>query len=692
MFKFIIKRLRDQGLAVDQIMKPSEVGLHRCNRGQYGANEETVHLLGGDIAHCGWDDDEIVNPIAVEDGPDRNIEKDNMAMVKDSEKLAPVIQHSIRAGSLTNGHTVQLLRCILAGVPSEVKALSVNGRMSLAHVAARDPDFARAATEGWSWLLLKSPTATIYGDTLFEFLSETKNISVARAETEVTALLKIHKRACSFKAAGKPIEWDVIALHICRSKPPCAESVPALISFVKLYGGTAESQFVRDFHLFHRRFVSNDCFVGSAFYESLSSVTFKGKDGVVHILALLIWAILKTQYRCPPSKIVQRECCFISSADLSTLPKKNLKQALDADAILTTSRKLAIQAGSALTETARIKAFGLLDTNLVRVLLNKQKDSANVYNTMEEAACDFFDNLVESAPDAALGDNPWSSNRKASSSSSSQPPTTKLNNPAVPDMRAYTAAGDVIPIDGKRILQEHRFDVGSIVCRKKESSIKLEIVTLGNPVEIKDAAGKLEQIDLPDFFKNFMKYEEEFVDLTGGHASDKHEAFQINVVKSKVCLALDALSKQVGNMDLAMQLKPSKKLTAVSEFKPEECILVPCTSNVLAIKDGQDRPTTAIPVDIKSEALQDMSFCLASMPMSLNKEAKANLNVPFWAVKSTAKIDEANMYSTSVPVSISLKVDKNIQHDTIHVPVLKKPITSERWRRAEDLHGKRQWR
>ena len=238
-------------------------------------------------------------------------------------------------------------------------------------------------------------------------------------------------------------------------------------------------------------------------------------------------------------------------------------------------------------------------------------------------------------------------------------------------MRAYTAAGDVIPIDGKRILQEHRFDVGSIVCRKKEQSIKLEIVTLGNPVEIKDAAGKLEQIDLPDFFKNFMKYEEEFVDLTGGHASDKHEAFQINVVKSKVCLALDALSKQVGNMDLAMQLKPSKKLTAVSEFKPEECILVPCTSNVLAIKDGQDRPTTAIPVDIKSEALQDMSFCLASMPMSLNKEAKANLNVPFWAVKSTAKIDEANMYSTSVPVSISLKVDKNIQHDTIHVPVLK---------------------
>ena len=206
---------------------------------------------------------------------------------------------------------------------------------------------------------------------------------------------------------------------------------------------------------------------------------------------------------------------------------------------------------------------------------------------------------------------------------------------------------------------------------KKESSVKLELITLGDPIVMKSETGEIQNIDLKEFFQCFVKYEQEFIDLTGNHASDKHEAFQASIVKSKIYIALDMLSKHVGNMDLVMQVKPTKTLTAASDFKSESCILVPCTSTVLAVRDGNDRPKTAVPINFGSDALQGISFFLSPMSLSPDKDNKANMNVPYWAVKSTAKPDEANMYSSTMPVSISLKVDKKSGSDTIHVPVLK---------------------
>ena len=48
--------------------------------------------------------------------------------------LAPVQPLSIRAGTLTNGHTVLLLRALVAGVPSQTPGISSDGRLSMAHI------------------------------------------------------------------------------------------------------------------------------------------------------------------------------------------------------------------------------------------------------------------------------------------------------------------------------------------------------------------------------------------------------------------------------------------------------------------------------------------------------------------------------------------------------------------------------
>ena len=111
----------------------------------------------------------------MEDDPvDKYVEAYNIALCKGSEYLAPCEHMSIKAGTLTNGHTVLLLRALLAGVPCKHTSLSVDGRMSLPHIAMKDPEMARAAQEGWRWTVLHHATRTLYGKQLYELLSEMK--------------------------------------------------------------------------------------------------------------------------------------------------------------------------------------------------------------------------------------------------------------------------------------------------------------------------------------------------------------------------------------------------------------------------------------------------------------------------------------------------------------------------------------
>ena len=127
----ILKRLAEAGLSRKMKLKPTQIGMHPMNWGKYGANHRTVHSLADDIGEVGWNWTFIVEPLAVEEDPsDSYIQEFNKQMVRNSEYLAPVEDLTLLAGSLTNGHTVQLLRAILAAMPSSSKTLSINGRLS----------------------------------------------------------------------------------------------------------------------------------------------------------------------------------------------------------------------------------------------------------------------------------------------------------------------------------------------------------------------------------------------------------------------------------------------------------------------------------------------------------------------------------------------------------------------------------
>ena len=386
--RFILARLKEHGLVYEAVIAPSHIGLHPCNRGKYGANEASVHELLADIFEVGWDPDEITTPIAVEECPaTRYIEAHSARVARNSDLLAPVLPLSIRAGSLTNGHLCLGLRALVAGIPSKNKSMCVDGRLSLEQVRLQQPEMATAAINGWAWQVLHHRCKDLYGDVLFQVLSQTKNISLARRQSETEVLLSIAMLAGEHQKDGRVPPWDDIHQQVCRTKPPCTGFVADLINMVKKYSGGAEGHFVSDFSAFHTRFVSSDRFVGGDFYNYLGNFVFKHKKtNKVEAFPLLRWAVLKAQYAAPAEKVINNECCFVTKADLSKVTNSSPEDVWNADSILGKARELIEGVGGAITPEETVAILGNLDVNIVRVLIKKEQFSSVKYKTLEAAS------------------------------------------------------------------------------------------------------------------------------------------------------------------------------------------------------------------------------------------------------------------------------------------------------------------
>lgn len=155
-----------------------------------------------------------------------------MKLASSTDALAPVAPLSVRAGTLTNGHTVLMLRALLAGVPSTTPGISSDGRLSMAHVQEVSPCMARAAIEGWKWSVLHPEVRNLYGGKLFGFLSDAKNVSLARPESEAQVLLKVYNTSADVIRRGDPVDWESVALQVLRTKPMCEGTIPVFIKLV----------------------------------------------------------------------------------------------------------------------------------------------------------------------------------------------------------------------------------------------------------------------------------------------------------------------------------------------------------------------------------------------------------------------------------------------------------------------------
>ena len=83
--------------------------------------------------------------------------------------------------------------------------------------------------------MLNHACRDLYGDRLFEMLSDAKNVTLQRVESATQVLLKVYNLSCDAKRRGEEIDWSGISKKVLLTKPMCAESVPV---FVKLASGS----------------------------------------------------------------------------------------------------------------------------------------------------------------------------------------------------------------------------------------------------------------------------------------------------------------------------------------------------------------------------------------------------------------------------------------------------------------------
>jgi hypothetical protein len=583
--------------------------------------------------------------VCVEDDPsDCYIQNFNAKLCNPSDHLAPVEPRSIVAGTLTNGHTVLLLRALAAGVKCTLPAVSVDGRMNIAHVESYRPDMAKAARDGWKWTMLSTCTRQLYGDKLFEFLSGAHNINLARTEHECEVLLKIFRQAINFDKAGLPIDWVTIQRCICRTKPECMEYVQSMIKFVQEFGGGSDANFVQDLCRFHQKHVAGQRLVGGSFFEIVTSVSFVDKERKVSTPApLLRYAFLKAEYRCPADRVQNRLCKFISKHDLDVLSKKSVASAIEADGILSKCRELVLSLGGRVSEDMRTRLFGVLDVNVARVILNKQQTSTIKYSSAAAVASSFVHDLRAALGDDSIAD-PWVGSAMK---------VAALLAPLSQGMATFTASGELVSQNMLPAFQAKGFDIGMQVSNKSGSKCLVDRIS-PDMVHLRSDDGETIDVKFDKFFSNWHKYEEAFFTYTDDNHSTGHQQFQMTCFKGAVQFAMGMLAHSIGKPNVVIQAKPSKRVIANAAFKASACVLIPESMAISAVLQGCAPPSAAIAIDMDGDL--GFKMFVQPHPLQMADGLKKPLISPFWAVRATTEASDANMEWTRMSCTISAKI------------------------------------
>ena len=250
----------------------------------------------------------------------------------------------------------------------------------------------------------------------------------------------------------------------------------SLIRFVQGWGGGVGAKFIPELVRFHRKHVAGQRFVGGGLFDHLASVTFGNKvQGTGTTGVFLRYAILKAEYRCPADKVQNRMCKFIAKTDIDTLSKKSSHLACAAETILLKCREVIFALGPRVSDVLATKTLGLLDVNVIRLIVNKQQSSAVQYESLEAVACAFVEDIKAALSDDSIV-NEWQPHAAPIASSSAT-----LDGDT--HMKVFNPKGEEIAADIVPILQANDFDVGMKVVAKltKRSSILSQQPQLSMP-------------------------------------------------------------------------------------------------------------------------------------------------------------------------------------------------------------------
>ena len=590
---------------------PRQVGLDPSNRDSMGVNAQEVHRLLGEIATVGWSWPATAHAVCCEAKPgDTSLQEYNGMLVKGLD-LAPVLPNTIWFGSLSCGHTNMALRCLGAAVPSSCPLLSEGGKLDLDKLLKRDPEFAKAATTGLKWRVLRAAVRERYPAVL-SIIQAALNVAgnVQQKVHEVQGLQQLWTLATNYQKKGETVDWASIKAVIKRSLPSFVDSLDSMIAFVASHSGGLQGCFLKYFLAFHRLFVKPTVrsSVPSGLYAALSTCPH-------HYLA---WAMLAAAYTCPKEHIKPGGLCtFVSAGDVAGLLKADTVAVYEAEMYLREVREFLPRAGFSgdlWSDNQLINPVAKMEINLARLLLKKPtKDN---YKEVKEIACDFIRQMKQDCPhiDISVWERSWSLQAVVVA----PVPVDKRVSAQSIVLSEISVGGQVVSTLGRLRLQG--MNLGTVVARKgcadlwTVSSISehhgdvdcILLQAFGGKDEHPD-----ESVDLHDFLPHFeVRDPKEQRQVHPSWPSGRlvnSEAVERLYLKAQVITALSCMASLIETYwspaeSVEVMVKPSKTVVAAKCFQIAALVLGPDTNSVKDLKIGKDEmPVNALEVVFKPD-------------------------------------------------------------------------------------------
>ena len=372
----VYRLLEENHLMSEQRISARFMGVHPWNRDGSGVSSGHVAELLGDLVELGWSDSEF-RGMAVElsqkDMPE--VRSYNAKIIAESGgRLAEFDDlESLKFATIAGSHTTQAMRLFLAGMPHPLDTVTEQGRLSLAKLRQKDPDFHDVCLNGATYKVV----SRIVPETFPQFCRLAQSAAnasghVAREETELQVCRKMIRCIEELRRQRGPlaeITLQDIKQQVLKSKPRCAAAVPALFVFTLRYGGGASAHLLHQTEAWVRAHGFANRALGIEIYEGLS-VDVKGADQKVMIrhMALQFAHGLSDEKPLTVSDIKR-----LLSNGVASKVEKAQKLATQAKDFLVSNR---------VADHIVLEAVGFLHVDLISLILDKKFKK---YDSMEAA-------------------------------------------------------------------------------------------------------------------------------------------------------------------------------------------------------------------------------------------------------------------------------------------------------------------
>ena len=579
----VIKVLRGHGLAYSQRIVPDRVGVSKVNRDGFGVSPRDCHRLLCLIADLGWDD-RVPQPMCIEiDNGDGN-EEFNQRIVNscpDGEFGIPAFQpNSIRYASLSCSHTNFALRCCVHQMPHQ------DSNKTLTVDGRLSLDKISNVDEGLARAAREGLTWTVIN----------KDVSEVG---EVLSLLQASQNSVS--AISRPEhEFQIL---------------------MRIYGGGHKLLGEVEARLKRQTEMSKS--VGLPWWKALGA---EGPKGSAEQFVLWRFSVLATAL-CTEHPI--------TASDMKrSISKDGIKKVMEAEGFLRETKKLTD--AMPYVNAAR---WSCMD-KLVLIGMDRMKNKC-----FEEAMCELCDDIEEEIDERPS--NKYDAFMKRSEEgvvADSDAPTADFS---------YTAEGQLK--DPKVLVHEAGFMEGQYVMRKADKtrativSIHGGSVTL--EVESEDGTTKKVMASYRAFFSGEWKKLKEArapvcVEDYKPFLVDASHDFNLQVAKGQLMQELQQLEKQHCKVHegLKLNVRPSKDVIATSNFAIGKLVLVPCTMKISA-NEPKSGMFVSLAKKIKVGDTMVKFHLQSQVALKVKNDALQTDSslAPFWMVKTTHEMDEANM-------------------------------------------------